>query len=206
MTDMQRWLESGQAPHDALALLRQAQPPGALDAVTRARSRHRLIVMTTVPAAASLMFWLKSVALGAVIGSAVTAAIVLPNWRAAPAVSTLPARPATKPAPAPPPQTPRRYCCGSGTRYPGSTKRCNSSHQRFHAEHDQSSALHHGHRYGRHRSRDSIAGTRAAIAECQPEPRASDTQATQGRIRQWHAGPRAAIPRSRGTGAPGPAR
>jgi hypothetical protein len=40
--------------------------------------------MTALPAAASVMFWFKSVALGAVLGSAVTVAIVVPKWRATP--------------------------------------------------------------------------------------------------------------------------
>ncbi len=82
MTNMQRWLDSEQAPPGVAELLAAARPPRPLDAVTRARSRRRLAAMTALPAAASVVFWIKSVALGAVLGSVVTAAVVVPKWRA----------------------------------------------------------------------------------------------------------------------------
>jgi hypothetical protein len=82
MTNMQRWLESEQAPQGVAELLAAARPPRPLDAVTRARSRRRLATMTALPAAASVVFWIKSVALGAVLGSVVTAVVVVPKWHA----------------------------------------------------------------------------------------------------------------------------
>ena len=88
MTHLQRWLESEQAPPGVAELLAAARPPRPLDAVTRARSRRRLAAMTALPAAASVVFWIKSVALGAVLGSVVTAAVVVPKWHATPAPST----------------------------------------------------------------------------------------------------------------------
>ena len=80
MTEPKRWLESGEAPKDFADLLSAARPPRALDAVTRARSRRRLAAMTALPAAAGVMFWIKSVALGAVLGSVVTASVVAIKW------------------------------------------------------------------------------------------------------------------------------
>jgi hypothetical protein len=81
MTDMQRWLDSEHVQEDVLRRLKAARPLLPLDPITKARSRRRLVVMTAVPVAASLMFWIKSVALGAVLGSAVTVAIVVPKWQ-----------------------------------------------------------------------------------------------------------------------------
>jgi hypothetical protein len=81
MTEMQRWLDSGQVSQDVLAVLKAARPPLPLDPITQARSRRRLVALTAIPAAASLMFWIKSVALGAVLGSAVTVVILVPKWR-----------------------------------------------------------------------------------------------------------------------------
>jgi hypothetical protein len=84
VTDLRRWIDGNGAPEGAADLLRAARVPAPIDAATRARSRRRLAAMTAVPAAASVMFWFKSVALGAVLGSAVTVAIVVPKWRATP--------------------------------------------------------------------------------------------------------------------------
>ena len=80
MTEPKRWLESGEAPKDFADLLSAARPPRALDSVTKARSRRRLAAMTALPAAAGVMFWIKSVALGAVLGSVVTASVVAIKW------------------------------------------------------------------------------------------------------------------------------
>lgn len=82
MSHLQRWLDSDDAPQAVLDTLRVARAPLPIDAGTLARSRRRLAAMTTVPVAVSAFFWFKSVALGAVLGSAVTAAVVVPNWRA----------------------------------------------------------------------------------------------------------------------------
>ncbi len=82
MTDLQRWLQSGEAPDGVADLLAVARPPRPLDAVTRARSRRRIAAMTAIPAAAGVVFWVKSVALGAVLGSVVTVAVVVPQLRA----------------------------------------------------------------------------------------------------------------------------
>ena len=110
MTNMQRWLESEQAPPGVAELLAAARPPRPLDAAVRARSRRRLVAMTALPAAASVVFWIKSVALGAVLGSVVTAAVVVPKWHAAavpsaatPAIRTNKSKRAVQRAPQPAP-------------------------------------------------------------------------------------------------------
>ncbi|HET9933075.1 MAG TPA: hypothetical protein VFQ35_20370 [Polyangiaceae bacterium] len=79
MSDTRPWLESKAAPESVLALLRHAKPPGALDAVTRERSRRRLAQISALPAAAGAFLWLKHVALGAVLGSAALAVVSLPE-------------------------------------------------------------------------------------------------------------------------------
>lgn len=82
MTEPKRWLESGEAPSGIADLLAAARPPRALDAATKARSRRRLTAMMAIPAAAGVLFWIKSVALGAVLGSVVTASVVAIKWPA----------------------------------------------------------------------------------------------------------------------------
>lgn len=82
MTEPQRWLESGHAPEGVANLLAAARAPRPLDEVTRTRSRRKLAAMTAIPAAAGVVFWIKSVALGAVLGSVVTVAVVAPRWHA----------------------------------------------------------------------------------------------------------------------------
>ena len=96
MTEPQRWLESGHAPPGVTDLLAVARAPRALDDVTRARSRRRLAAMTAIPAAAGVVFWIKSVALGAVLGSAVTVAVVVPEWHAREAARTAASAPSVK--------------------------------------------------------------------------------------------------------------
>ena len=86
MTEPKRWLESDEAPEGVAALLAAARPPRPLDSVTRARSRRRLAAMSALPAAAGVMFWIKSVALGAVLGSVVTASVAAIKWPERPAV------------------------------------------------------------------------------------------------------------------------
>jgi len=109
MTGTQRWLDSGQTSPEALELLKAARPPSALDAATRARSRRRVAALTVLPVAAGVTFWFKSVALGAILGSAVTVAIVVPHWSdksqsspARAAVKTAPEHKSTSAAPAAP--------------------------------------------------------------------------------------------------------
>ena len=106
MTGTQRWLDSGQTSPEVLELLKAARPPSALDAATRARSRRRVAAMTAIPVAAGLTFWFKSVALGAILGSAVTAAIVVPHWsdkpQSRPAPSAVKAAPEHKSSPVAP--------------------------------------------------------------------------------------------------------
>jgi len=80
MTEPTRWLESDEAPEGVAALLAAARPFRTLDTVTRARSRRRLAAMSALPAAAGVMFWMKSVALGAVLGSVVTASVAAIKW------------------------------------------------------------------------------------------------------------------------------
>ncbi len=81
MIEPKRWMQSGDAPPEIADLLAAARPPRPLDAFTKARSRRRLTAtMTAIPAAAGVMFWLKSVALGAVLGSVVTASVVAIKW------------------------------------------------------------------------------------------------------------------------------
>ncbi len=79
MTELRRWLDTGNAPPDVLDLLKDARPPRPLDAPTRIRSRVRLSALTAVPAAASVMFWIKGAALGAILGGAVAALVYLPR-------------------------------------------------------------------------------------------------------------------------------
>lgn len=81
MSSLRRWLDSDDASQAVLDTLRVARAPLPIDARTLARSRRRLAAMTTVPVAVSAFFWFKSVALGAVLGSAVTVAVVVPHWR-----------------------------------------------------------------------------------------------------------------------------
>lgn len=81
MTELRRWLDTGNAPPDLLNLLKEAGPSRPLDAATRMRSRVRLSALTAVPAAASMMFWIKGAALGAILGGAVAAVVYLPRLR-----------------------------------------------------------------------------------------------------------------------------
>lgn len=81
MTELRRWLETGEAPSDVFELLKGASPPRPLDARTRVRSRRRLAAMTAIPAAAGVVFWIKSAALGAILGGAVLAVAVVPKLR-----------------------------------------------------------------------------------------------------------------------------
>lgn len=81
MTEIRRWLETGEARPEVLDLLGRARPPLALDARTRARSRRRIAALGALPAAAGTFLWIKSVALGAILGGAATAAVLVPKWR-----------------------------------------------------------------------------------------------------------------------------
>jgi hypothetical protein len=81
MTEIRRWLETGEARPEVLDLLGRARLPLPLDARTRARSRRRIAALGALPAAAGTFLWIKSVALGAVLGGAATAAVLVPKWR-----------------------------------------------------------------------------------------------------------------------------
>ena len=79
MTEIRPWLEAGDAPAHVCDLLREAEPSRPLDTRTQARTKQRLVAMTVLPAAAGVMFWVKSVALGAVLGGAVATAFLVPK-------------------------------------------------------------------------------------------------------------------------------
>ena len=101
MKEIRPWLEAQDAPSHLRDLLREAQPSEPLDAPTRARSRQRLLAMSALPAAASVVFWVKSVALGAVLGGAVATALYVPKLRH---TSSKPEATAREPAPLAPKQ------------------------------------------------------------------------------------------------------
>jgi hypothetical protein len=81
VTEVRPWLEADDAPTHLRDLLREAQASQPLDARTQARSRRRIIAMSALPAAAGVVFWVKSVALGAVLGGAVVVATYAPSLR-----------------------------------------------------------------------------------------------------------------------------
>lgn len=68
MTEPKRWLESGDAGEDELALLRVARSPVPLSAAARRRSGHRVAALGVVPVAAAFGWW-PALALGAVLGA-----------------------------------------------------------------------------------------------------------------------------------------
>jgi len=68
MMDRRRWLDSGEASPEALALLREARGSAPLDAATRARSRRRLAAVTGVAAGSSVLLFLQHLAFGAIVG------------------------------------------------------------------------------------------------------------------------------------------
>lgn len=68
MMDRRRWLDSGEASPEALALLREARGSAPLDAATRARSRRRLVAVTGVAAGSSVLLFLQHLAFGAIVG------------------------------------------------------------------------------------------------------------------------------------------
>ena len=77
MTEPRRWLETGEAPPEVLALLRSAHPTHALDARAREQSRRRLSALAAIPAAAGTIMWLQHAAYGALLGAAVTGTVVV---------------------------------------------------------------------------------------------------------------------------------
>lgn len=81
MTEIRPWLEAGDAPAHLRDLLREAEVSKPLDERTQARSKRRLIAMSALPAAAGVMFWVKSVALGAVLGGAVVVVAYAPRFQ-----------------------------------------------------------------------------------------------------------------------------
>ena len=76
MTAPKPWLDSADAPADAVALLRRGRAPAPMDEQARRRSRARIAEATLVPAAAGALLWLPQLALGAILGAAGTALAV----------------------------------------------------------------------------------------------------------------------------------
>jgi hypothetical protein len=68
MTEPKRWLESGDAGEDELALLRAARSPVPLSEAARRRSSRRVAALGVVPVAAAFGWW-PALALGAVLGA-----------------------------------------------------------------------------------------------------------------------------------------
>jgi len=80
MTEIRPWLEADDGPAHLRDLLLEAEASQPLDARTRARSRRRLVAMSALPAAVGVMFWVKNIALGAVLGSAVAVVAYTPRF------------------------------------------------------------------------------------------------------------------------------
>jgi hypothetical protein len=76
MKETRRWLESDNASSQVLDVLRHAEAPGALDRATRERSRRRVAALGVMPALGATLL-LQQAALGALLGSAVVAAVVV---------------------------------------------------------------------------------------------------------------------------------
>lgn len=68
MMDRRRWLDSGEASPQVLALLREAKGAAPLDAATRARSRRRLAAVTGTAVGSSVLLFLQHLAFGAIVG------------------------------------------------------------------------------------------------------------------------------------------
>jgi hypothetical protein len=80
MTGTRRWLDSKDAPPEALALLERAERPRPLDRETRRRSRQRVAALSA-PVAAGALLWIQHIAWGALLGSAVGGAVFFaPRW------------------------------------------------------------------------------------------------------------------------------
>lgn len=82
-------LETQEASPEVLELLRSARCARPLDHGARERSEWRMARLAAIPAAAGALFWLQHLALGAVLGAVVTAAVVAPRM-----LSSRPAMPA----------------------------------------------------------------------------------------------------------------
>jgi hypothetical protein len=96
VTDVRPWLEAGDTPAHLRDILREAQPSRPLPARTQARSRQRLLAASVLPVAASLVFWVKSIALGAALGSIVAVGVYAPKFRSSTVKSEAPT---SQPAP-----------------------------------------------------------------------------------------------------------
>ena len=81
MTEIRPWLEAEDVPAHLRDLLLEAEASQPLDARTQARSRRRLVAMSALPAAAGVVFWVKNIALGAVLGGAVAVVAYAPKLR-----------------------------------------------------------------------------------------------------------------------------
>jgi len=77
MSAPRRWLESEEASAEALELLRAGRPPQRMDDAVRRRSRQRVVGLAVMPAAAAglLASW-SQLALGALLGTAGTVAVM----------------------------------------------------------------------------------------------------------------------------------
>jgi hypothetical protein len=75
MNEPSFWPEGDDAPPELQQLLSFAEAPRPLDAVARARSRRRLLALAALPAAAGTMFWVQNLALGALLGGAVSVGV-----------------------------------------------------------------------------------------------------------------------------------
>jgi hypothetical protein len=76
MSEPTRWRETG--PEEVRALLQHAVVPRPMNAAERSRMARRVARLAAIPAGLGVLFWVKGVALGAVIGAiSLTAAVSL---------------------------------------------------------------------------------------------------------------------------------
>lgn len=76
MSPPRRWLETAEASSEALELLRAGRPPRRMDDDVRRRSRRRVAGLSLLPAAAGAFASWPQLALGALVGTAGTVAIM----------------------------------------------------------------------------------------------------------------------------------
>ncbi|MBI5532844.1 MAG: hypothetical protein HY898_09030 [Deltaproteobacteria bacterium] len=87
MNEPTRWRQSG--PEEVRELLRHAAAPRAMTAAERDRMARRVARIAAIPAGLGVLFWVKGMALGAVIGAiSLTAAVSLQRgWIGGPSPS-----------------------------------------------------------------------------------------------------------------------
>lgn len=76
MNAPKRWLETEDGPAEALELLRAGRPPRRMDDAVRRRSRRRVAGLAMLPAAAGVLASWPQLALGALVGSVSTVAVM----------------------------------------------------------------------------------------------------------------------------------